>query len=106
MAATIATAAGVSPGLPGGQSSALNLTAAQVIKPAPGVLVTIVCVTPGTGSLTFNDVLTVGAAAAANEIITLAAPAAGAVIALNWPCAVGIVASSVPTGGQYSVAFS
>ena len=96
----------------GGTASALNLTAAAVIKAAPGRLVRIVIVAPGStsGAFTFNDCATVGAAAAANEIFTLpyngANNIAGATFVLEWPCATGIVLSAVPGGGSPVVAVS
>ena len=96
----------------GGTASALNLTAAAVIKAAPGRLVRIVIVAPGStsGAFTFNDCATVGAAAAANEIFTLpyngANNLAGATFVLEWPCATGIVLSAVPGGGSPVVAVS
>ena len=96
----------------GGTASALNLTAAAVIKAAPGRLVRIVIVAPGStsGAFTFNDCATVGAAAAANESFTLpyngANNIAGATFVLEWPCATGIVLSAVPGGGSPVVAVS
>ena len=91
----------------GGETkSALNQTAAAVIKATPGRLAKIIIVAPGTtsGAFTFNDCATTGAAAAANEIFTIAynatANVAGAVITLDWPCLVGIVLSAVPGGGS------
>jgi len=96
----------------GGISSALNLTAAAVIKATPGRLVRIVIAAPGStsGAFTFNDCATTGAAAAANQIFTLAynatANVAGAVFTLEWPCSTGIVLSAVPGGGSPVVAVS
>lgn len=89
----------------GGRSSLLNLTAAGVVKAAPGRLRRII-IAPGStsGAFTFNDCLTTGAAAPANEIFTLPynAPAnvIGYVINLDWPCATGIVLSAVPGAGS------
>ena len=96
----------------GGVSSKLNMTTAVVIKAGPGRLRRIVIIAPGStsGAFTFNDCLTTGAAAAANEIFTLAynatANVAGYVINLDWPCLVGIVLSAVPGGGSPIVAVS
>ena len=84
----------------GGVNSKLNLTAATVIKAGPGRLRRIIIIAPGgsSGAFTFNDCLTTGAAAASNEIYSLAYSAASAaqVIELDWPCLVGIVLSAVP----------
>jgi hypothetical protein len=97
----------------GGVSSALNKTAAAVIKATPGRLRKIVIIAPGatSGAFTFNDCATTGSAAASNEIFTLpfggAANVAGTVIVLDWPCAVGIVCSAVPGAGSpiYAVSY-
>lgn len=96
----------------GGVSSALNLTAAGVIKASPGRLRKIVIIAPGTtsGAFTFNDATTTAGAAAANEIFTLpyngTANVPGYVITLDWPCANGIVLSAVPGAGSPIVAAS
>jgi hypothetical protein len=95
----------------GGNSSALQVTAAAVIKATPGRLAKITVVAPGTtsGALTVNDCATTGAASAANQIVSIpfGSLTAGQVIALDWPCQVGIVVSAVPGGGspQYSISF-
>jgi hypothetical protein len=92
---------------PGGNSTALNITAAAVIKALPGTVFRIAVVAPGSaGVLTLNDVATVGAAAAANQIVSIPFGNLVGAIPLDWPCAAGIVVSSVPTGGQVSIAFS
>lgn len=109
MPATLVGPISSSPGLPGGVSSAINITAAQVIKAAPGICATLICVAPGgAGSIVLNDFATVGGAATTNEIFArlFSALAAGQVIPLRWPCAAGIVVSSVPTAGVFSIAFS
>lgn len=93
----------------GGVSSTLNLSAAAIIKGAPGRLARIVIIAPGSssGAFTFNDCATIGAAAAANEIFTYAeGGTAGTVINLQWPCLVGIVLSAVPGAGSPIVAVS
>ena len=99
----------ISPGLPGGNNAVLNILNAQVIKTAPGILVRILVVTPGSsGNLTLNDCANVGDATSANEINTIAAASLtpGQTILLNWPCAVGITISSVPVGGAFASTFS
>lgn len=96
----------------GGSKSSLNLTAAGVIKATPGRLRRIVIQAPGStsGAFTFNDVTTVGGAAAGNQIFTLPYNGtnniAGAIFDVDWPCANGIVLSAVPGGGSPIVAVS
>ena len=96
----------------GGAKSALNQTAAAVIKATPGRIAKVTIIAPGSGSGTFtlNDCATTGAAAAANAVFVLAynatANVAGAVFDLDWPCAVGIVLSAVPGAGSPIVAIS
>jgi hypothetical protein len=94
----------------GGLSSKLNLTAASVIKAAPGRIAKLIIVSGGTasdGAFTLNDCATIGAATAANEIISIAAgETAGTIIDLQWPCEVGIVLSAVPSAGSPILAMS
>lgn len=96
----------------GGRSSSLNLTAAVAIKASAGRLRRIVIIAPGStsGTFTFNDCATTGAAVAGNAIFVMAynaaANVAGLVINLDWPCATGIVLSAVPGGGSPIVAVS
>lgn len=90
-----------------GTSSKLNVSTATVIKATPGRACRLIVQTaPSAGSITINDTTTTGAAAAANQIFTIAfgsAPA-GSIFNLDFPCTSGIVISSVGTGGV--VAFS
>ena len=96
---------------PGGISSTLNVTAAAVIKAAPGRLCKIHVVAPGTtgGALTINDLTTTTGSAASNTILSVpfGSLTAGQVIALDWPCLVGIAVTAVPTGGSpiYSISW-
>jgi hypothetical protein len=93
----------------GGQSSALNLTAAQAIKASPGrIYKAVILGVVGTGgSLTFNDCTTTGGATTANQIYTTAGTiAVGTVVTLDFPCANGITCSAVPTGGTVQIAIS
>lgn len=109
MALTVVGPVSAAPGLPGGISAALNVTAAAVIKGVSGVLVRILVNAPGTaGNLTVNDVATTGGAAAANQILTIAfgSLTVGQVIALEWPCGTGIVVSAVTTGGAFAISYS
>jgi hypothetical protein len=109
MPAAIVGPLNVAVGLPGGVSSAINVTAAGVIKAAPGILASISVVAPGSaGNLTLNDTTSVGGAASTNEILSIpfGTLSAGKVLKFLWPCASGICISAVPTGGQFSMAFS
>lgn len=96
----------------GGLSSALNLTAAAVIKATPGRLAKIIIVAPGTtsGAFTFNDCATTGAAAASNEVWTMVYNAAsnltGAIFTIDFPFQIGIVLSAVPGAGSPIIAVS
>jgi hypothetical protein len=64
---------------------------------------------PGSaGNLTLNDCATVGAAAAANQVISLAfgSLTAGQQLWLDFPMAAGITVSAIPTGGVVSIAYN
>jgi hypothetical protein len=91
----------------GGQLTALNVTAATVIKPNPGrvLRVTVLSVATG-GTFGVYDTTTTGAAATANAIVqyTAAWPAVGTVLTLEFPCANGIVVNP-GTGGAVSVSY-
>jgi hypothetical protein len=109
MAATVVGPVNVSPGLPGGTSAAMGIASPQVVKATPGICASLICVAPGSaGSVVLNDCTTTGGAAATNEIFSklFSALAVGQVIPLRWPCAAGIVVSSVPTAGVFSLAFT
>jgi hypothetical protein len=105
-------AAGLLKTTAGGSSSALNVTAATVVKATPGRLAKIIIIAPGStsGAFTINDSATTAGASAANEIFTLAynatANVAGAIFNLDWPCANGITVSAVPGGGSPVLALS
>lgn len=94
----------------GGISTALDLTAATVIKGSAGRIAKVVVVAGGTasdGAFELNDSATTGGASAANEIISIpAGTAAGTVIDLDWPCANGITLSAVPSAGSPILAVS
>lgn len=87
-----------------GTACTKNVTAAAVIKASPGRLVKIICMgTIGTGgALTVNDCTTIGAAAAANQIFTIAfgGTTVGTIFSLDIPCSSGITISAIPTGGS------
>lgn len=98
--------AGLGP-VPGGNATVLNITAAAVVKATPGTAWRINVVAPGTaGSLILNDCATTGAAATANAIISIPFGSLPVTIPLTWPCNTGIVVSSVPTGGVFTISFS
>ena len=89
--------------------SALNVTAAKVLKATPGSIGRVVVNTAGTaGDLTINDCATTGAAAASNEILKVpyGSLTDGQVIDLNFPCKTGITISAITTGGVVAVAYS
>jgi hypothetical protein len=96
----------------GGLSSSLNITAAKVVKATPGRIARVVVSAPGTtsGALTLNDCATTGAAAAANQILSIpfGSMTSGQVINLDFPCAVGIVVSAVPGAGSpiYAISYT
>jgi hypothetical protein len=98
----------IPPGLPGGASTAEDITAAAVIKAAPGIIVRIVPIVLGTGTLTINDAITTGGATTANtvESIPVASMTVGVPVTLELACGTGIVISAFPTGGQYVVTFT
>jgi hypothetical protein len=93
----------------GGVKNVLNITAPTVIKAAPGNLVTItVSGTPTAGALTINDCTTTSAAAAANQIVSIAyGSLTQPIINANWfVCLAGITISAVPTGATISVCYA
>jgi len=74
----------------GGNASALNVTAATVVKAAPGTVFTVTVNTAGAAG-SIHDCLTTGAAAASNLVFNI--PAVAGVYSLTFPCFVGIVVS-------------
>jgi hypothetical protein len=98
------------------QQTAYNIASAQVIAPASPLNVLtqlvgyIVQVAGTAGNLVFNDCATLAQASIANQILSIpynqAIGAAGLGSALNLPVQNGLVVSSVPTGGVFSVLFS
>ena len=94
-------------------STALNVTAAKVIKTGAGRLgKLLVLVAPGSsGSITLNDCATTGAAATANQIWTIAynatAVTAGAIFTFDIPFTTGLVISAVGGGTpQYTISYT
>lgn len=103
MAATITVGKGqLALGLPGGSSSALNVTAAGVIKASPGILALVSCIAAGT--ITINDSASTGGDTTGNEIFTMAMTV-GQVVPVNFPCFNGITVSAV-SAGQFALSFS
>lgn len=99
MAATINSNVGVSPGLPGGTSTALAITAAQQIKGAPGLLFTILCIAAGT--LTLLDSTT----NSGTELYVTPSMTAGQTISLyGFPFANGLYVSAVT--GTFNLSFT
>jgi hypothetical protein len=93
----------------GGTKSALNLSAAAIIKASPGRVARVIIVSGGStsGAFTLNDCATTGAAAAANEFFSCPeGTATGTSFLVDWPCLVGIVLSAVPGGGSPVIAVS
>ncbi|HEY0181256.1 MAG TPA: hypothetical protein VGC09_00475 [Rhodopila sp.] len=82
--------------VPAAPTARLNISAATIIKAAPGVVLRFTVVTAGTAAGTINDCLTTGAAAAANAIATI--PEAVGTYTPEWPCSTGIVVA--PGAGQ------
>lgn len=96
----------------GGDSTALNITAAAAVKASAGRIAKIVILAPGStgGAFTINNCATTGAATTANQVFTLPYDStmnlAGAVIELDMLCSVGITVSAVPTGGSPRIAIT
>ena len=93
-------------------NNTLNVTAAAVIKAAPGRVAKISVLAPGSGSgtLTLNDCAEVDDATTENQVFNMAynaaANVAGAVLTLDFPCETGIVVSAVPGAGSPRFAIS
>lgn len=77
------------------------LTAPKVIKPKPGSVISVLCITPGTVDI-INDVATGGSGASINGFP--ATMTAGQLLPLNSSASVGITAKAV--SGSYTVTFS
>lgn len=89
---------------PGGNSSHLNITAATVVKAAPGTIFQVNVVTAGSAAGSVNDVATTGGVAAANEVATIP-NAVGNYAVGPFPMETGIVIVP-PTGGTVACSFS
>jgi hypothetical protein len=88
--------------VPQGAKNLSNVSVATLVKGAPGTLLTISVVTPGSAPGTVNDVSTVGGAAAGNQIGTI--PNTVQTIQFRSPFLTGLVI--VPGTGQVlSVAY-
>jgi hypothetical protein len=80
----------------GSVSSALNITAATVVKATPGRAVMVSVIVAGSGAGAVYDHATTSGVGAASEIF-IVPDTAGAYL-IDWPCAVGIVVA--PGSGQ------
>lgn len=101
MAATINTGATTPPGLPGGNSTALAVTATGAIKSLPGLLYTIVNVGTASGSITLLD----STSSTGTTLYTNTAVAAGASVFLyGFPFFNGLYVSAV--SGTFNLAFT
>jgi hypothetical protein len=79
-----------------GQYSHLDITAATLVKAAPGRAYKVSVIVAGSAVGTLNDCATTGAAATANQVGVI--PNTVGVYSFDWPHAVGIVL--VPGSGQ------
>lgn len=87
----------------GGSKSALNVSAATVVKASAGRVVRVSVITAGSTAGTVNDIAATGSAAAANQIGTL--PNTVGTYLFDWPCETGI--TIVPGTSQVvSVSYS
>ena len=87
---------------PAGANSQLNITAATVVKAAPGVLLSVSVIVAGSAAGGAYDTTTTGGAAAATQIGTI--PNTVGLIQFSWNCLNGIVIVP-PTGGTVAVSF-
>lgn len=88
---------------PGGNASSLHITAATVIKAAPGTVYQVNVIVAGSTVGTVNDCATTGAAAVTNQIAAIP-DVVGNYAMGPFPCFTGIVI--VPgTGQTVSVSF-
>jgi hypothetical protein len=93
----------VFPSIPATRNSRLNITAATVVKAAPGFVGTVTVVVAGSAHGAIGDALTTGAVSAANTIAYL--PTTAGTYVINFPAHVGIAV--VPgTGQTLSVSFA
>lgn len=79
----------------GARPTTLNITAATVIKNAPGYVFTVNVQVAGSGAGSVNDVAT-NAPDPTNQVAVI--PAAVGQVKVEWPCAAGILL--VPGTGQ------
>ena len=79
----------------GSISTALNITAATVVKATPGRCVCISVLVAGSAGAAYDSASTAGTSAA-NKFFTI--PAAVGVSWIDWPCSTGIVVQ--PGSGQ------
>jgi hypothetical protein len=92
----------------GGTDSALNLTAAAVIKSSPGRLVRIAVLASNTSAAAtfYDNNSTSSGNVAAAEIFAIPQNAtAGTIYYLDWPCNTGITLAAAG-GGTFAISYS
>jgi hypothetical protein len=97
---------GTGPFAPGveGANTALDVTAATVIKSTPGVLYSISVVAAGTAVGAVYDSTSTSGNTSANQITTIGTAVTTQPLVVNWRCSDGIVVTP-PSGGTVSVSF-
>ena len=103
MAATLVGPVPASPGLPGGNRAALNVTAATVLKNAPGICVSVAVIVAGSVAGAVYDSNSTTGNSAANQFGTI--PNTVGAYTFNWPCGSGITAAP-GTGQTLAVSFT
>jgi hypothetical protein len=84
------------PGLPGGNRAAIDVTTATVIKSGQGICVSVSVTVPGTAAGAVYDNSATTGNSAANQFGTI--PDAVGTYDFDWPCGTGIVVA--PGSGQ------
>jgi hypothetical protein len=96
---------------PAGVANVLNISAATVVKASAGYTTMVTVSGVGTaGALTLNDCTTTGAAAAANQVVSIPYGAftgtASIILPLSFVFTTGITISAVPTGVTVAVSYA
>lgn len=86
----------VTPGLPGGNRAALDVTASTTLKTTAGICVSVAVLVAGSTTGTVNDVASTAGVAVSNQFGTI--PNTVGTYTFNWPCGTGITV--VPGTGQ------
>lgn len=91
--------------IPQGAKNSLNITAATVVKAAPGTLLGIQVLVAGSGLGSVNDCTTVAAVATANQVAVVEESVTTVPLPPNgFPCKAGIVVTP-GTGQTLAVAY-